>query len=372
MSKTPLLKPGFRFGILGGGQLARMLCQSGAQMGCEMHVFSESSTDPAAQVTAFHHQGSAPNTQALKTFLQQVEMATFESEFMDADLLTALAQETGTTIYPQPSLMRLLQDRLTQKQLLEQALIPTAPFLSVQTEDDFQLARKQFLKGFVLKKRRFGYDGKGTFVVRERATFDFQPDPFHYIAESFVPFRREMAAIFFRNSNGDICEFPLVETKQEHSRCLWVMGPMEHRAWPQLARRLRRWLDQIQLVGSMAFELFDWQDQLWVNEIAPRVHNSAHYSQDALSASQFHCHLAACLNMDLPSTVMCKSNFAMYNVLATGAPRIGWNLSGDTALHWYGKKENPKGRKMGHINVLGTTPRRALATATKLRKSVRV
>jgi 5-(carboxyamino)imidazole ribonucleotide synthase len=374
--KTPRLKIPVRFGIFGAGQLARMMVLEGAPLGLEMHVYSENALDPAGQVTGFHHSGSLTDGRALEAFLAKVDIATFESEFMNADLLKAASAKTRVPIYPEPGLMGSLQDRLTQKKLLDQHKIPTAPWMPVAKAQEFESAATTFKAGLVLKKRRFGYDGKGTFVFQSKdlarsVIYPLSEDPYGAIAEPLIGFRRELATLLFRNSGGDIVVYPLVETHQEESRCLWVKGPVSHPSWPALQKKLRHFVEAIQLQGTLAFELFDCKGELLVNEVAPRVHNSGHYSQDAMSCSQFEMHLRCGLNAELPAPSL-QGAFAMWNLIGSGRQpqRMIWPKTGH--LHLYGKTENSRGRKMGHINVVAKTPSQALARVRKLRKDIEI
>ncbi|RME17355.1 MAG: ATP-grasp domain-containing protein, partial [Bdellovibrio sp.] len=297
-----------KVGILGGGQLARMLVQKGADLGFEMHVLSESPEDPAAQVTSFWHQGALTRENVLE-FSQHVSYLTFESEFLDIKALKGVRK----VIYPKPSLMGKLRDRWFQKRLLEEYGIPTARY---QRADQVTPTSPFYGKRAVFKKRLFGYDGYGTSVMTGLKDWKKAPLSEDYIVEEWVPFQRELAVSFARNPQGQLSEFPLVETFQENSRCLWVKGPVFCRAFSTLKKKIKSFLEEIQYVGVIAFELFEVQGQLLVNELAPRVHNSAHYSLNAASADQFTLHLKALVNAPLPSKVRALTGgFFMLNLL---------------------------------------------------------
>lgn len=366
-------KPGLKVGLLGGGQLARMLALKGAEMGLEVHVLSEKEDDPAAQVVRHWHQGSPHKAEDLRKFLKQVEFATFESEFYSGDLLAQMQEETGTKILPDPHVMRTLQDRLSQKESLLDKHIPTAPFLALHNKNDLHDAQKFFKKGFVLKKRLGGYDGNGTFIVRDpkdlSSVFDKTSlSSNDFIAEDFVPFKKEMAVIMARNADGEIVHFPLVETKQTQNRCDWVSGPQKHARFEQLVLDLAVYIDGLHYVGVIAFELFDTGRELLVNEIAPRVHNSGHYSMEALEVDQFTLHWMALLDFPFFEIKAKTPAFAMANLIGTSEeePSLKGQLTGH--LHWYGKKDNRAGRKMGHVNYVGKTVKSVLKTALKERE----
>lgn len=364
---------GLRVGILGGGQLARMLAQKGQQMGLSMHVLSSASTDPAAQVTSLWKKGQPDSEKDLSDFLRSVDVATFESEFLNAETIAKCAKATGISVLPEPSLIGRLQDRLTQKQALDQFKIKTSPWVAIESAADAQRALAKWSGKIVLKKRRFGYDGYGTFIL-QKSNLDVllselfsKPGP-GFIAEKFIPFRRELAIMAVRNGRGQIIFLPLVESFQKDSRCLWVKGPVQHRGLTALKKNISKFLSQLHYQGAIAFELFDTGSALLVNEIAPRVHNSAHYSLDALSEDQFTLHLKAIINAPLATPTARQAGFAMYNLLGESSQTPRWTLPPGIQLHWYGKAENRPGRKMGHLNALATSPAQALARLKKARK----
>jgi 5-(carboxyamino)imidazole ribonucleotide synthase len=368
------LKPQVKVGILGGGQLARMLALQGLKLGLDVHVLSARSDDPAAQVVRHWTQGNVESSADLKKFFGKVEIATFESEFLNVDLLSK-ATPRGR-LEPKPKLMGLLQDRLTQKQLLAEHKIPTADFMAVETEADLLKAWSLFDGRLILKKRRFGYDGYGTFKLTHPSEVSklvklIENEPSGFIAEALIDFDRELAFMIARSRSSDIATLPLVETHQENSRCLWVKGPSRNPKAKQLMKRFAHVLKKIDYVGVMGVELFETAKGLMVNELAPRVHNSAHYSLDALGCDQFTLHWLCLLGQNLPKTAALRApGFAMWNLLGSCEREPSWNL-GDENLnfHWYGKSENRPGRKMGHLTALGSTPEKALASIRKSRKS---
>lgn len=368
MKNWPL---GGRVGILGGGQLARMLAHSAQRMGLEVHVLSSDAHDPAAQVTAHHRKGSPHRAADLSRFLKDLDFLTFESEFFDMDVLESVLPK-GLQVFPRTDLMRALQDRRPQKELLVTQKIPTAPFVAVDEPSGLARAWEKFPKGFVLKKARGGYDGYGTFYARQVADLDrlAKGFPGPSIAESFIPFKRELAVTAVCGPQ-DFAFLPLVESKQTQSRCDWVKGPVRHPAWPALSQKLRRMLKRIGYRGVIAFELFDTGRDLLVNEIAPRVHNSAHYSMDALAQSQFDLHWIAGMGFAFKAPRLLHPAFVMTNLLGESSDpfRIPPGLEG--RLHWYGKNDNRPGRKMGHVNHLGARPDPLLKKALLERKRIR-
>ncbi len=355
-------------GILGGGQLARMMALEAHAIGIEPFVLSTNKNDPAAQVTSFWIKGDPNKISDLKKIFKHVDVATVESEFFDSTVL-----KKAGNIFPQPQLLGLLQDRLSQKVLLQKLNVPTADFISVANHDDAQIAAREFGFPFVIKKRRFGYDGYGTFIIKNQKDLNNLPrEKFGYIAEAFVPFKRELAVSFVRSTNGELISLPLVETCQKNSICHWVMGPVSHKSSYTLLRSLKSFVEKTKYIGIIAFEIFDTGRELLINEIAPRVHNSAHYSLDALNISQFEYHLRAITGQPLPDPIPLNAGFAMINLLGGRKKSPHWVIPANGKLHWYGKKENRLGRKMGHINVLAKNSKLALKSALNAVRNISI
>ena len=368
-----------KFGILGGGQLARILALKCHEMGIKPYVLSAHPQDPAPQVTPFFVKGSLNSKKDLKNFLKQVDISTFENEFINPALLHSVSLATNTPIHPLPKVMNLLQDRLSQKQLLIKQKIPTAPFVAVQPQKPWVSLVRLFPQGLVLKKRHQGYDGQGTLIIKdlthkasqEKAKMFVQKHS-PLIAEKYIPFKKELALILVRNRKNQVVELPLVETFQEKACCVWVKGPVRHAKKDILIKKLQTMLKNINYEGVMAFELFETKEgSLWVNEMAPRVHNSGHYSLNALSEDQFSLHIKAVLNMDMQTPLKRSGGFAMLNLLGEKEQAFSqWLIPPGMNLHWYGKKSRP-GRKMGHINNLDSTAQKALSPLLNFRSKNR-
>ncbi|MCH2534215.1 MAG: 5-(carboxyamino)imidazole ribonucleotide synthase [Bdellovibrionales bacterium] len=349
-------------GILGGGQLARMMALKGHNLGLNIHILSPTPKDPAAQVTSQWHKGELNSVKDLKSLYYFADIVTFESEFLDPVILKKSQQKFKTEFSISPSVLSNLQDRLSQKSLLEKHKLPTSAFYQIKSKADI----KEY--PVVIKQRRFGYDGYGTLILKTKPKSLKLDSPTGYIAESFVPFKRELAITAVRNKKKQIQFFPLVESFQQDSKCLWVKGPIKHAKINALKTKISKFLDSIQYIGCMAFELFETQQgELLINEIAPRVHNSAHYSLEGCNWDQFSMHLLACLNCDLPE-IKVISPFAMYNLIGSGTKAPKLKVDADGFLHWYGKDKNRKGRKMGHINYLDSSPDKALKQLSKIIK----
>lgn len=366
-------------GILGGGQLARMLALEAHRLGIGVRILCTSEDDPAAQVAPFVL-GNSNQLDDLLPFLKSVRVATFESEFYDSAVIASASKKSGTAVFPQPELMGMIQDRLSQKDLLERYNIPTAPWRAVSSAQDALVAFIAMNKRVVFKKRRFGYDGYGTFVVKSERALSAITETIAapgMIAERFIPFHREIATVAVRSQNGAIFFYPFVESKQKDGCCLWVNGPIkEYKALQTLKARFSKLLDNENYVGALGIELFESEQGLLVNELAPRVHNTAHYTQNAFNLSQFAAHVLAVTGEPVRPPTPLARGFAMWNLLGTGAGSdSGAGALGpihpppaerNSFFHWYGKRESRPGRKLGHINTIGKTPSEALTLAKKM------
>ena len=365
-------KIGLKIGVLGGGQLARLLVLEAHRMGLEAHVLSENQEDPAAQVTSHWHQGQTNKIEDLSQFCKKMDLVTFESEFIPAQALKSLSKKFSKKIFPDPSILKVLQDRLSQKNLLLENKIPTSPFVVLNGPSDLMVAHQLFKTGLVAKTRLGGYDGKGTFILKSKkdlAHFLKKQDltNHNFIAEKLISFRRELALQVTRNKSGQILFLPLVEIHQAENRLDWLQGPVDHPKLINLQKKISAFLKKIDYVGLIAFELFDQGNQLLVNELAPRVHNSGHYSTEALSIDQFSLHLMAGLDQDFPALKLRCKNFLMTNLIGRGSPqiKIAGPLSG--TLHWYGKSKNLPGRKIGHVTYLNSSPRLAFLERKRMK-----
>ena len=344
-------------GIIGGGQLSKMLLTSAHKWGLKTQIFTESMDDPAASITHNVTLGSISDSKSLNDWAKSCDLITIESEFVD------LSSFNFKNISPSPQNVNLLRDRLTQKMTLKDYKISTSPFAQL-TE------LKKFKTPMVFKKRLFGYDGYGTAVIKSKRDYDSfmgsETNLASWIYEDFIPFKRELAFSIARNSKNNFCTLPLVETKQRDSKCFWVKGPVKNKRLEAITKKAKIMMKKIDYVGLLTFELFELSDQsLIINEVAPRVHNSAHYSIEALPISQFDLHLMSIMNHELPKSIEPYSPFSMVNLIGSDKIKPKIKTSTLTSLHWYGKKENRKGRKMGHLTALSKNANEALRLALK-------
>ena len=346
-----------------------MMALEAHQIGLEPHVLSSSKKDPSAQVTSFWTKGDIHSKKHLTQFLKKTDVVTFENEFVDTKLLLKVMKQTKTPVRPHPNIIEVLQDRLSQKKLLQKHHIPTAEFYSV---DNYSQALRAFehLGKMVLKKRRFGYDGYGTFVIKNKTDLKKMRTKLKegFIAEEFIPFQKELALVFASQHKKKIVELPLVQTFQKDFRCYWVKGPIKHSKVKALSGRIKKLLKAIKYDGVIAFELFQTKKGLMVNEVAPRVHNSAHYSLDALSQSQFALHIQAVLGRPFLEPELSCKGFAMLNLLGEVEKSSDWQKIKNVFLHNYQKKEVRSGRKMGHLNALGRSGDEALKKLFRAKK----
>ena len=350
-------------GILGGGQLARMLALKAPPLGIKPFIFSAFAEDPAAQVCPQWVQGTPEESGKLKAFLKKIDVLTFESELVPASLVEkALAGNHKLHIAPSLKILAQLQDRLHQKEILKSHKLPSADFLNIsfsRNKENIKVLYELWdhFGPFVLKAKQGGYDGYGTFPFKIKNQIKaFKAFGKQYIAESFIPFKRELALSAVKNKT-EIIFTPLVETHQKQSRCLWVRGPAQHKGLNALKNKISRFLTTMNYQGLIAFELFDTGDKLLVNELAPRVHNSGHYSLNAMSEDQFTLHLKGIFDLPLKTPEVFKG-FAMLNLIG-GRKEHQWEALKKLHYHWYGKTPR-KGRKMGHVNALAHTPEKAL------------
>ena len=370
-----------KVGILGGGQLAQMLCEAAdAALGLKVSVYSDTKDCPAATATNSIVVGSMTLDEVSK-FISSVDIVLFESEFVDVDFLLKVKEHTQSTsnhkflFYPSLSTMSCLQDKLLQKQLCVQAGCPTTQWevfdLSCDITGQISNLKNTFPTGAVLKWSRNGYDGKGNFFVtdwdsqiEEIKSFikDGQTKSAITYAEQMIKFQKELAIVCIRDKSKKTHPYPVVVSEQLKGTCLNVFGPAYSIDIPidvqetviKIAQKIG---DQSDIIGAYAVELFLTEDnKLLVNEIAPRVHNTGHYTQDCTNSSQFENHIRTILELPIDLFVTRGTFFGMRNILGPvgilkdvcDAPV---QLEG-TNLHWYYKKGTKPGRKLGHINVI--------------------
>ncbi len=360
------LPPGSVIGIVGGGQLGRMSALAAARLGYRCHVLTDDAGGPAAQVASAITLGGHDQPDMLRRFAEAVEIVTFEFENVSAEGLDLLA--SLRPVRPSVEILRISQDRVAEKRMLQAAGIPVAPWHAVGNGDELDAAARALGYPFVLKTTRLGYDGRGQAVIRDadaaRAAFDrLRPHPL--VAERLVAFACELSVMVARGLEGMIRTYDTVQNRHRDHILDVTLAPapitVELAAEAQaIARRIAAHLG---LQGLLGVELFvDADGTLLVNEIAPRPHNSGHWTLDACPVSQFEMHVRAVAGLTLPQASR-HSDAVMKNLVGPEALAL-WPLALQTEgllPHWYGKAEARPGRKMGHVNRL--FPRGALPGA---------
>ncbi|HEX2909678.1 MAG TPA: 5-(carboxyamino)imidazole ribonucleotide synthase [Chloroflexia bacterium] len=368
--------PNVTIGILGGGQLARMTVEAANRLGFQVAILENSEDSPAGKIATFEIVGPWSDTNLLDTLAQTCDVVTLENEFVDCDVLQYL-EAKGVPVYPSALTLRLIQDKARQKQVLRSNSIPVPAFATVENEDDVLAFAREYGWPLILKARRNGYDGKGNWKLD--STADIQ-EGFENLTrggsalmvEAFVPFERELAVMVVRRSNGEIITYPVVETIQKDHICHTVTAPAAVSA--EVTRRAeqiaRGAIEAIQGVGVFGVEMFQAGGEVLINELAPRPHNSGHYTIEACPSSQFDNLLRAILDLPLGSTELIAPA-AMVNLLGQnkrtdGPDGLEQALAVPGAnVHLYGKAESRPGRKMGHVTALapGSNTTKALEIA---------
>ncbi len=352
---TAPVAPGGTIGILGGGQLGRMLALAAARLGLKAHVYSDEIDAPAFQVADRHSSGAFDDRDALTAFAQTCDAVTFEFENVPASAVERIARVKP--VNPGAKALRVLQDRLEEKAFVKSLGLNTAPFFAVESEKSARSSFDAVGGNGVLKTRRLGYDGKGQAKVAsgdEAAatikSFKFAPS----ILESFVDFSFEASVVAARGIDGAFAAYDPPENIHEHHilRRSIVPGrltPAQGFEAKSIAKKIAQALDY---VGVLAVELFVRKDgALLVNEIAPRVHNSGHWTLEACTVSQFEQHIRAVAGWPLGNPAR-HADAEMQNII--GEEAADWRMFAKKpgALHLYGKSEIRAGRKMGHFTTL--------------------
>ncbi|MFP8968379.1 5-(carboxyamino)imidazole ribonucleotide synthase [Pokkaliibacter sp. CJK22405] len=339
-----------KVGILGGGQLARMLAIAGYPHGLTFTAF-----DPAKGVCAGDVcpvvEADYGDDAALKHFGEQVDVVTFE--FENVAIESAQALEQTVPLYPSTKALAATQDRLVEKSLFRDLGIKTPGFQAIDTRDDVQAAIDALGLPLVIKTRRFGYDGKGQFVLRTTEQIDELWNELGgqaLIAEAFVPFDREVSIIAVRSQQGDVRFYPL--TQNEHrSGILHLSRPLVNgdSRTAQAQEFISTLLNKLDYVGTIALELFQVGDELLANEFAPRVHNSGHWTIEGAETSQFENHVRAVAGIPLGDTRAIEHS-AMINIIGDFPDRQAIQAIDGAHFHDYGKAPRA-GRKIGHVTV---------------------
>ena len=374
----------FKLGVLGGGQLGRMLLTETQKFDIYTSILDSSPEAPCAQICNEFHQGNLLDFETVYNFGKQVDILTIEIENVNIDALDRLERE-GLSIYPTPKSIRIIQNKATQKNFYNDKNIPTAPFFHYayleELKHSFHNNSIEF--PFVWKAARFGYDGTGVKIVRTFEDLENLPQG-ECIVEKLIPFKNELAVIVARNSSGEVTSYPVVEMEfhPEANQVEYVICPA--RIDDSIAKKAReialKVADAFDFVGLLAVEMFQTEkDKILVNEVAPRTHNSGHYSIEASYTNQFEQHLRSILNLPLGNTDS-KVGGIMVNLVGaegyTGEvvyENIDKILQIDGVTpHIYGKKITKPFRKMGHVTIVNKDINEARKVAQQVKKIIKV
>lgn len=351
-----MLKPGARLGILGGGQLGRMLSMDAARLGFDVHIFTPEENSPAARVSAACTIAPYDDLDAVARFAAGVDVVTYEFENVPVE--TARKAGEHAPLRPGVRALEVCQDRVTEKRFVNDAGIETTPWRAVSSAAEAEEAVAALGVPSILKTRRMGYDGKGQQVIRsaDDAAAAFEAlGGVPCILEAFAPFMREVSVVAARSADGQVAAFALAENHHEGGilRTSIAPAPGAGTLAGEALRIASAILEGLDYVGVLAVELFVLEDgRLWVNEIAPRVHNTGHWTMDACAVSQFEQHIRAVAGWTLGDPAP-HSAARMDNLISDDVER--WQaLAAEpgVCLHLYGKGQARAGRKMGHVNRL--------------------
>lgn len=373
-------------GVIGGGQLAWMMREAAQRLGLEVVVQTPHATDPALsnclpELTLDVKAVLAPVDDAVATaqLAAQCQVITFENEFVDLDALRELEAQ-GVCFRPGLSVLAALLDKYEQRCFLQALGIPVPAFACITPQTD--LSALGFSFPVVIKSRRHGYDGQGTFIIKDVAELNqfwqgFAHEPTNldqrFMVEAFVPFERELAVMAARSATGEMALYPAVETYQEQQVCRWAIAPvtLSPTTQAQIQKIATQLLEKLEAIGIFGIELFLTPDgQVFVNEIAPRTHNSGHLTIDACNTSQFEQHLRAVCGLPLGDPTLHTAGAVMVNLLGFEtavsdylAQRQYLAAIPNSTVHWYSKTDAKPGRKLGHVTVLLDDSKRETAVA---------
>jgi len=379
MNKKPYSKD-FKLGVLGGGQLGRMLLQEALNLDIKLAAIDPDASAPCHLIVHEFKHGSFKDADTVVEFGKDKDVVTVEIEHVSIDGLKEL-EKRGVKVFPQPDLLAIVQDKGLQKAFYQKHKIPTAPFKLV--EDKAELLKNLDLLPVAQKMRTGGYDGRGVSILKTESDLDKAFDV-PSVLESFVPFEKELSVIAARNEAGEIVTFPAVELdfnpEANLVELLFAPAKISSEMEEKAAAVARKTIEAFGLVGILAVELFLTKDgDILVNEVAPRPHNSGHHTIEANITSQYAQHLRAILNMPLGSTDLIRPA-AMVNLLGAPGhegPAVYEGLEEIMAIpgvyvHIYGKAVTKPFRKMGHVTITADTADEAREKALKVKSIIQV
>ncbi len=355
-------------GILGSGQLARMTTLAASDFGILSHIYcnekNHETLSPASLVAANTTRGSFNDLEKILDFCQSCDIVTLENEFIDQNILEAIDQKFPGKLFPNSKTFKKIGDKISEKKSFREAGLNVVPSAEVKSIDDVLIFCNKHGYPAVLKSSKGGYDGYGNITLKSEDSVreNFSKLKGDLLIEAFINYKMEVATMVARNSNGEMVVYPVAHTIQENHICHYVSAPAEISV--QLEEKIihaaKKAMESIEAVGIFAFEFFiDHNSEIYLNESAPRPHNSGHYSLEGCETSQFHNHVRSVFNLPLGSTKLNSPQVMMLNLLGTQnkiaklSPIKDFMQVPRSYLHLYGKKESKIGRKMGHYTLLG-------------------
>lgn len=372
-----------RIGIVGGGQLGKMMALPAKSMGFTVTVIDPTPDSPAGQVVDKQITANYNDAEATKNLAKVSDFITVEIEHINTDTLQKLADK-GIAVNPSPKTIEIIKNKFAQKEFLTSAGIPVAPYAAVANKTEILAAAKKFGYPFLLKARFDAYDGRGNALIKTEKDITEALEKFgdrKLYVEQFVPFEKELAIMIAQGGNGEIVPYPVVETIHKNNILHLTIAPA--RVDKKIADKAKNFaiktMEHLHGAGVFGIEMFLTKEgNVLINEIAPRVHNSGHYTIEACETSQFEQHIRAITGLPLGQPDMLVPAAVMVNVLGerTG-PATVQGMENVLAIpgasvHIYGKKETKPERKMGHITVIGDKIEDVIKNALQARKALSI
>jgi 5-(carboxyamino)imidazole ribonucleotide synthase len=370
-------------GILGSGQLARMTANAASELGIRTHIYcTENEKSPAENVATKTFKGKFSDEKSILEFCSECDFITLENEFIDQTILESIDKRFPEKLFPNSKTFIRIGDKISEKENFRKADLPVVPFQKVSTHEDIKNFASLHDYPVVLKSSKGGYDGYGNATIKseneiaEKLSRMKSKTKGELLVEAFIPYEKELAVMIARNKTGDMVVYPVAHTMQENHICHYVNVPahITIEIENQIKEMAKKAMISIDAVGIFAFEFFLTKEgKIYLNESAPRPHNSGHYTMEGCVTSQFHNHVRSVLNLPLGSTTLRAPHAVMLNLLGTqNGPAHLKNANAflqleDGHLHLYGKKMSKPGRKMGHFTLLGNNLEKMFNELDKLK-----
>ncbi|MFP4661417.1 MAG: 5-(carboxyamino)imidazole ribonucleotide synthase [Halanaerobiales bacterium] len=367
-----------KIGIIGGGQLGKMMILEAKKMGLYIIILDPTASCPADSIADEHIVADFDDENAIRNLAKKVDVITYEFEHIGVDILKELEKE-GHKVYPTAKSLEIIQNKYTQKDVLQQNGIPVPEFIEVSSIDDIKAAGDRFSYPLMLKSCTGGYDGKGNYVIKSpekigQAYQELGAGRLPLMVEEFIPFTKEISVLACRDIDGDITVFPVGENEHRDNILYETRVPADisSRLTEEAMDLAQQVMEVFSGIGMFCIEMFVTEDgKLMINEIAPRPHNSGHYTIEGCVTSQFEQHIRAISGLPLGDTALVRPS-VMRNILGTGEEGAAEVIGIEKALeiqgvkaHIYDKKVSRPGRKMGHITVTAETLKEAVKRACR-------